>query len=549
MGEHFNVKAQQGDETNTMEPTVTNTLGSTETQIMEDITPTFTPSSTDIIETVTLEITPPATITPIKPPIIFGAFVSDEVLIRFKRQATEESMHLCLSQVNAEIESQIEELSVYLVNVDSGRVPEAIAVLNTCPDIRYAEPNYLAQIADTIPSDPGFAIQYGLVNIRAPQGWDLSTGSASVTIAIIDTGVDLSHPDLAGKIVGGYDFVNDDNSAQDDNGHGTHVAGIAAASGDNGTGVAGVSWGARLMPIKVLNSAGNGSFSDVAAGIIWAADSGAQIINLSLGGASNSVVLQGAVDYASSRGVILVAAAGNTGANFVLYPAHYSNVIAVAATDNTNTHASFSNYGPEIDLSAPGASIYSTSPGATYIYRSGTSMAAPYVSGLAAVLLGIPGNGGSGAITLQMAASALDLGLTGWDDFYGQGLIQMDAAIRLALPATATPPGNQYNPPLLPGIPFYTLPFTPSLTPSPVLTPIPTETAATYLTAPSISETAEVSALSNVTPTVSIRPTLSSKLGSDWPLGALGGLLILGGLSLLWNAARRRKRKYGKFTH
>ena len=126
----------------------------------------------------------------------------------------------------------------------------------------------MASIADTIPSDPNWSLQYGLVNIRAPQGWDYSTGSAAVTIAIIDSGVDLSHADLAAKIVPGYDFVNGDSIPQDDNGHGTHVAGIAAASGNNGIGVAGVSWGARIMPVKVLNAGGNGSFADVAAGII-----------------------------------------------------------------------------------------------------------------------------------------------------------------------------------------------------------------------------------------------------------------------------------------
>lgn len=473
--------------TNTTEATLTAEPTATQTAASH---PSFTPSvvpanSVTPLFTFTPSVVPANSVTPPPTdspplPILPGQYAPDEVLIRFKGVATDEGIQQCLASASAIVLSSIEELRVWVVQVPFGEVAESIAAISTCPEVRYVEPNYMAFIADTIPSDPGWSLQYGLVNIRAPQGWDYSTGSTAVTIAIVDSGVDLSHVDLAAKIIPGYDFVNNDSIAQDDNGHGTHVAGIAAASGNNGIGVAGVSWGARIMPVKVLNASGNGSFADVAAGIIWAADNGAQIINLSLGGASNSVVLQGAVDYASNRGVILVAAAGNTGANFVLYPAHYSNVIAVAATDNTNTHASFSNYGPEIDLSAPGASIYSTSPGGTYAYNSGTSMAAPYVSGLAAILLGIPGNGGSGAITMQMQSTALDLGLAGWDDFYGDGLIQMDRAIQsvLGMPTrTATlTQAPTLTPSLTPTLtPVVTV--TPSASLTPTLTPGPTSTA------------------------------------------------------------------------
>ena len=146
------------------------------------------------------------------------------------------------------------------------------------------EPDYPVQALDTFPNDPSFASQYALTAIHAPQGWDISTGSSSVTIAILDSGVDLNHLDLAGKILQGYDFVNNDNVPFDDYGHGTHVAGIAAALGNNGLGIAGVSWGARILPVKILDASGNGSYSNVATGIIWATDQGAQIINMSLGG-------------------------------------------------------------------------------------------------------------------------------------------------------------------------------------------------------------------------------------------------------------------------
>jgi LPXTG-site transpeptidase (sortase) family protein len=343
-------------------------------------------------------------------------------------------------------------------------------------------------MTDTIPNDPGWRNQYGLLAIHAPQGWDLSTGSAAVTIAVEDTGVDLGHVDLAGKIVPGFDFVNSDNDPQDDNGHGTHVAGIAAAVSNNGIGVAGVSWGAHIMPVKVLNASGNGSYADVAAGIVWAADNGAQVINLSLGGSMPSFVLEDAVNFAYGRDVTLVAAAGNSGSNSVLYPARYPHVIAVAATDSSNNRASFSNFGPEIDVAAPGVAIYSTTLDNNYAYLSGTSMAAPFVSGLAAILRGIPGNVSPDEITREIETTALDLGIPGRDDLYGYGLIQMDAALQPLLP-TSTPSFTPTS--TSTGLPQP--PFTPSSTPTATLTPTPTETATPTVTVTSTSTPASTS--------------------------------------------------------
>jgi subtilisin family serine protease len=336
------------------------------------------------------------------------------------------------------LEIAISELDVLVIEIPNDTVGSGVYIMNNCPGVEYAEPNYIAQMADTVPNDTDWSNQYGLISIRAPQGWDLSTGSASVTIAILDTGIDLMHPDLTGKIDPGYDFVNNDSIAQDDNGHGTHVAGIAAASSNNVTGVSGVSWGARIMPVKVLGASGNGTFVDVAQGIAWATDQGAQIINLSLGGQNPASVLEDAVNYAYQRGVTLVASSGNSGGNTVLYPARYLHVIAVGAVDNLNNHAPYSNSGPELNLVAPGTSIYSTLIG-TYGLRTGTSMSAPFVSGLAAILRGLPGGVSPDIIAWQMESSALDLGVPGRDDIYGSGLIQMDRAILLAIP-TATPP-------------------------------------------------------------------------------------------------------------
>ena len=292
------------------------------------------------------------------------------------------------------------------------------------PGVAYAEPDYRAEAADlrsspmVLPDDPDFSLQWGLAKINAPAAWDVVTGTTAITIAIVDSGVDLNHPDLRdkiwtnpGEIPGnfidddgngkvddvhgwhvfrrwtGSDYVADENgNVQDDYGHGTHVAGIAAAATNNGVGIAGVSWSAAVMPVKVLDRYGFGWYSDIASGIVYAADNGARIINLSLGGTSASAILCQAADYAHGKGAVLTAAAGNTSGsnpgNNVFYPAACPHVLAVAATDSADAWPSFSNFGPQVALSAPGVGIYSTwyyaGIGASgYYTESGTSMAAP----------------------------------------------------------------------------------------------------------------------------------------------------------------------------
>jgi subtilisin family serine protease len=415
----------------------------------------------------------------------------------------------------------------------------------------YAEPNYTVEGLDTIPNDPSWANQYGLTAIHAPQGWDISTGSASVIIAILDTGVDLTHPDIAVKIVPGYDFVNSDSTPQDDNGHGTHVAGIAAASSNNGEGVAGVSWGARVMPVKVLNAGSAGTYADVAAGILWATDHGAQIINMSLGGPNLSSTLSDAVDYAASRGVLLVAAAGNNSGN-VLYPAAYTAVIAVAATDFTNTRLPLSNFGPELDVSAPGGNIYSLNVGGGYIFRTGTSMAAPHVSGLAAVLFGIPGNASASLVRSEIEASALDLDFPGWDAYTGFGLIQMDAALALVPPvASVTAPSSRQpartktNTPI--PLPFFPPPVVPSLTPSP--TPTPSLTATLLTPSATLTPSPVLTSERTLTPTFTISPPIGSS--GDVPpshppfwILCLGLGFLLAGILLAYLLKKARQYNY-----
>ena len=288
-------------------------------------------------------------------------------------------------------------------------VKEVIADFEKNPNVNYAEPNYIAKICD-IPDDPDFSNQWGLHNtgqyhltdadIDAPEAWDIETGDSTVIIGILDTGVDYGHPDLTDNVIStGYDFVNNDDDAMDDNGHGSHVAGIAAAKTNNTTGIAGVAWNCKILPVKVMQSNGYGSYSDIASGVNYAANNGAKVINLSLGGYASSYVLQNALENAYTTSVI-VGAAGNGGTSVPFYPAAWSFVIGVGASDVLynqitqtwyETKAVFSNYGINADIYAPGVNIYSTIPlfhPHTYSYASwnGTSMAAPFVTGTVALL-------------------------------------------------------------------------------------------------------------------------------------------------------------------
>jgi thermitase len=327
---------------------------------------------------------------------------------------------------------------IYKLKVDEkADLAQVIRAFKSSPYVEYAEPNYIAHVF-RIPNDLYWSSQWGMTKIEAPAAWDITTGSDSVTIAIVDTGVDLLHPDLDDKLVSGYDFINGDDDPQDDYGHGTHVAGIAAAKTNNGTGVAGLSWGAKIMPVKVLNDYGSGGYEDVANGIIYAANNGADIINLSLGGSASSSVLEEAVEYAHDLGCVIVAATGNNNSS-VSYPARHPRVIAVAATDSNDQRASFSNYGPEVDVTAPGVSIRSTYwwAGSTYERVSGTSQASPHVAGLAALIWSLSPGLDNTQVESIIKQTADDLGVAGRDNYCGFGRINARRALEATAPSLA----------------------------------------------------------------------------------------------------------------
>jgi type VII secretion-associated serine protease mycosin len=292
------------------------------------------------------------------------------------------------------------------------------------------------------------SLRYNLTIIQAADAWQKSCYQGQgVTVAVVDTGIDLDHPDLQARLVSGKTFVDGTSSADDDYGHGTHVAGIVAAVANNG-GVIGVAPEANLMPVKVLDSSGSGSLYDVAQGIEWAADHGADIINLSLGTVYDSYTVEDAVDYAYDKGALVVAAGGNCGGstyyyngcdyqNQTFYPGAYGHAMSVAATDSSDARASSSNQGSYIEIAAPGSSVYSTYYGGGYAYMSGTSMATPHVSGLAALIWSQHPTWTNKQVRARIRATAVDLGASGWDQSFGYGRIDAAAAMGVTASASA----------------------------------------------------------------------------------------------------------------
>jgi thermitase len=342
-----------------------------------------------------------------------------------------------------------------------------IRKLSANPEVAFVEPD-LPVHALYASNDPDLRLQWALGKVRAPQAWELVRGDEGPLVAVLDTGVSRAHPEFTGVLVGGRDLVNGDDDADDDHGHGTHVAGIAAAAGNNAIGGAGVAPGARILPVKVLAQDGSGSTSTVVEGIRYAVAAGARVINLSLGSAFDSWALREAVQEAVAQGVVVVAAAGNNGTTTRFYPAAYPGVMAVGATTQDDARASFSNHGEWVTVAAPGQSIYGPVLGG-HGYMSGTSMAAPHVAGAVALLMAA--NPTVTASRLKEIVATTGAPVTG---FEGNGTLR-----RLDLYAAAR---SQATPP--PPSP------TPSPSPNPSSTPSPTPTAsATVSPSPSVTPT------------------------------------------------------------
>lgn len=348
-------------------------------------------------------------------------------------------------------------------------------------DIEYAEPNYTAH-AFAVPNDTYYQYQWHFDNpvyggVEAEQAWEVTNGNG-IVVAVVDTGVAYEDryesrrnnyalaPDFAGTtFVPGYDFVNGDSHPNDDEGHGTHVAATIAQTTNNGSGTAGLAYGAAIMPVKVLNNRGSGSYADIAAGIRFAADNGADVINLSLGGSVGTTYLEEAVAYAHGKGVTIVAASGNDNSGSVSYPAAYNDyVIAVGATRFDETRAPYSNYGSALDLVAPGGDLgvdqngdgfgdgvlqqtFGSSPTSFgYYFYQGTSMASPHVAAAAAMVLAAGKASTPAGVQALLQNTADDLGANGRDNTYGHGLINLARALSGSVPEPDPEPDPEPTP-------------------------------------------------------------------------------------------------------
>lgn len=338
---------------------------------------------------------------------------------------------------------------VTLQLTDNGNLQQVIDELKKTPGIIGAEENYRRTIAalpaTSVPKDPLFKEQWSMLSGNVQGAWDMGATGLGITIAIIDTGVALNHPDLVDNLLPGYNSITESEASvapQDDNGHGTHVAGIAAA-GRNGVGIVGVAYQAKIMPIKSINTKGEGYDDAIADGIVWAADHGAKIINLSIGleSGESSDVLTKAINYAFDKGSLLIAASGNHDSKLqvtpvVSYPASDPHVLAITSTDKTGNVATYSSTGPEISLAAPGDTItsdwWSPTEGLSYASASGTSMAAPFVSGEAALIWGQHPDWSKDQVIQILKTGVRDLGAPGRDNAYGYGLVDVKLALTLA---------------------------------------------------------------------------------------------------------------------
>lgn len=357
---------------------------------------------------------------------VAGEAASTSLLVKYKKAVSANTRATIHKQLGATTKRHIGPLDVDVVQVDSAdSVGETIQKYKAHGEVEYVEPNYLAKHFLT-PNDNLFSKQWQLQKIGAPQAWDSSQGGFG-PIAIVDTGIMASQTDLSGHVLPGYNFVSGNTDTTDDNGHGTHVAGIVSAATNNGTGVSSIGFQGSLLPVKVLDNTGAGTYGDVASGIIYAADNGARIINVSLGGPSSSRTMQDAVKYAASKGAIIVAAAGNNANNSPVYPAAYPGVIAVSASDQNDSLASFSSYGSDIYVSAPGVNIISTYSSGGYATMSGTSMAAPLVSGLIGLALS-KGSTTVSTILGDLRSTSDKVGpygydQNGWNQYFGYGRV------------------------------------------------------------------------------------------------------------------------------
>jgi thermitase len=356
-------------------------------------------------------------------------FVPGRVLVKFSNNTPPGQSRSAAAALGAQETGEISRIGVKIFSLPPQANEHAVLnALRRRPDVQFAELDVLVRPGQVSPNDPNYASQWHLPKISAPSAWSSNTGASSIIIAICDTGVDGTHEDLAGKMVPGRNIYNGNSDTADVHGHGTQVAGTAAAVTNNARGVAGVSWGSLIMPVRVSDPNGYASYSNMAAGITWAADNGARVANLSYM-ASNSAAVMSASNYMNSRGGVVTISAGNYSTNEAAGDNPY--VLTVSATDGNDALYSWSNYGNNIDVAAPGC-VTTTYRGGGYGGVCGTSFSAPITAGVAALVLSA-----NPSLTAVQAMNIIkqssdDLGPAGWDITYGAGRVNASRAVTQA---------------------------------------------------------------------------------------------------------------------
>ncbi|WP_345794074.1 S8 family serine peptidase [Thauera sp. JM12B12] len=329
---------------------------------------------------------------------------------------------------------KIEGINVRVIQLPPQASEKAVeALLKNNKHLKFAERDMIVPQDTT--NDPYFGNAWHLPKIGAPTAWATGTG-AGVTIAILDSGIDSKHPDLAGKVLPGWNFYDGNSDLTDVTGHGTQVAGTAAAASNNATGVASIAGGAMILPGRIASTTGSASFSTMAKGVTWAADQGARLANISYGGARSSSTVQSAGQYLKSKGGLLVVSGGNSGAEEII--AASDALIAVSGTTSTDAKASWSSFGSYIDVAAPGAGIWTTNRGGGYGSISGTSIASPATAGVLALMMEANPKLGPDDLTKLLFSTAVDLGTAGYDKYFGHGRVNAAAAVQAAATATVS---------------------------------------------------------------------------------------------------------------
>ncbi len=374
-------------------------------------------------------------------------YVPGRILVKFRSDESGEinarAANL-MTAIGAFESREIPSLGVQVLQLqDDANVPALVEILNSQPDVEFAELDQLVRPDEMIPNDPEYSNEWHLTKIAAPQAWNTTTGMSNIVIAICDTGVDSTHPDLATKLIPGWNMYENNADTSDVYGHGTMVAGTVAASTNNQQGVASVAWGCLIMPVRISDSTGMASYSTIASGIRWAADHGARVANVSYRVTTSSSVTS-AANYMNSKGGVVTVAAGND--SYFDSTADNPSVLTVSATDAADNLYSWSNRGNNIDVSAPG-NVYTCIRGGGYGAAFGTSFSAPIVAGLAALVISTNPTLTPTQIQNKVKQSADDLGNAGWDSTYGWGRVNAANAVSGAPAPDTTPPSVSFSSP------------------------------------------------------------------------------------------------------